>query len=234
MKRVLCIAIALLFCSACKKSVEGEAKRYRANKDRLNELIALYPGFEKPLQARLDKGEKIFDEAKGMSDKEAGAERMGDAIEAVTSGFISDLDDIEDKLNEVKDKAVEAATSATDAATASGAKLAAEQANKTIAAVEAALKAGATDESKAKAIVGKALRDLEAAEKTLGKVTAAAAGKKAAEESKTKEAAAEKAAEKAEKADWKCEYCTAANPHTDHKCKSCGAARAKKAAPAPK
>ncbi|MFT7622475.1 MAG: hypothetical protein ACI9WU_001648 [Myxococcota bacterium] len=218
MKRVLILALALLFFGACKKSVESESKRFETNKQRLSELKALYPGFAKPLTARLAKGEKLAKEAREMGDEEAAAEKLSSANKALLGGFVSDLDDVEEKVNGLKAKMVEAATSAADKATGAGAKVASDQAGKTLAAVEAALKQGATDEAGAKAIAGKALRDLAAAEKNLGTVVSAGKGK-------TTKAETGKAEAKAAKANWTCGYCQKSNPHHEHKCTGCGAGR---------
>lgn len=226
MRQIVVLAAALACFSACKKSVEAQSARYDKSKQQLSELKALYPGFAGLIDSRLAAGEKLAEEAVGLSDEEAAADKFSAANKKLTGGFVTDLLKIEAKVSGLKEKMVDATAASAGKALSEAAKLASAQATKTLSSVEATLKAGAKEEAAAKAIVGKALRDLTSAEKGLGKVTTAAASKKSEEKTKSTEAKAEKAEQKAAKANWTCEYCTASNKHDSHKCDSCGAARA--------
>ena len=119
--------------------------------------------------------------------------------------------------------------SSSDESSRLGAKVAAEDAKKTVDRVEKMLKDGAKDDAAAAAVMKKILADIKTAQAAVDKVGEVDKKKtekkdqdKKAEEDK---AAAEKAAADAAVADWTCEYCDTKNKHDATACSSCGAAR---------
>lgn len=218
----------MLLLGGCSKSVEGESKKWAANATKVGELGAMYPGFKAAIEARKAAAQKIYEAAEGLDEK-AKIEKLSEANRTLMGGFIDDLDDLDEKIKELREKRVEAASKAGDEATQLGAKVAAEDVQKTLDRVDATLKSGAADEASAAAILKKITADLDTAEAAVDKVLAvdkakkdeAAAAKKAAEASK----ADADAAAAAKVAPWKCEYCSSENPHDETACKSCGAPR---------
>jgi colicin import membrane protein len=219
---------ALLVGVSCKKSVEGEEKAWKANVAKLQELEAQYPGFKPALQARLASAQSVYDAASSLSD-DAKIEKLSAANSALRAGFVTDLDGLDAKIKKVREKRVEAAAKAGDASTQAAAKLAAEDADKTLDRIEKTLASGAADEAAANAVLKKVKADLETAESTIDKVLQVDQDKKdekqADADAKAKAEADAKAAEEAKVAPWKCEHCGSSNPHDQQKCESCGAPR---------
>lgn len=229
-------ALALVV-GACSKSVEGESKKWDSNSAKITELAAQYPGFKPALEARKQSAQKLREAADGLAD-DAKIEKLSAANTALMTGFVRELDDIDDKMKKLRESRVEAASQADDSGSQLGAKVAAEDAQKALDRADATLKTGAADEAGAAAVLKKIASDLDAAQAAVDKVLEvtkrkkddAAASKQAGDDAKK---AADAAAE-AKVTPWKCEYCGSQNPHDEASCKSCGAARAggdKKAEP---
>ncbi len=214
--------------SGCSKSVEGETKKWKANEAKIAELSAQYPGFKPALEARKAKAKAIYDAASGL-DGDAKIKKLAEANSAMTQGFVSELSNLSRELKELREKRVEAATKAGDKSSQLGAKVAAEDAQKTIDRVDATLKTGAKDEASANAVLKKVAADIDTAQSAIDKVLKIDQEKKDAKaadvKAKADAKAAEKAAADAKVADWKCEYCDTVNKHDVTKCSSCGAAR---------
>ena len=225
------LAFMLLLVGGCSKSVEGEEKAWKANVAKVEELKAQYPGFGAAFDARIEAAKKIYDEAGSLSD-DAKIEKLSAANGKLRGGFVTDLDGLDKKIKAVREKRVEAAAKAGDAASAAAAKLAAEDADKTLTRIEKTLKDGAKDEAAANAVLKKVLEDLKTAESTIDKVLEVDKGKKdarqAAEDEKNAADAKAKADAEAAVADWKCEFCGTMNKHDHGKCESCGAPRGDK------
>ena len=224
---VLFFSAALLF-AGCKKTVEGEQKAYEASVADVTALKATYPGFAGVLDARLQNAKGIYDSASSLSG-DAQIEKLSEANTALSGGFVSDLRTLEKKIEELRGKRVEAAAKAGDESSRLAAKVAADDAEKTLDRVEEQLKAGAKDEAGANAVVAKAKGDVETALTAVSKVLAADADKKEAKQAADDEKAAKEAKDKADAdakvADWKCEYCGSTNKHDAKTCESCGAPR---------
>lgn len=224
---VLFLAFALVL-GGCKKTVEGEQKAYEANVAEVTALKATYPGFAKVLDARLENAKGIYESASSLSGDEQIA-KLSEANAALSGGFVSELRAIEKKVEELRKKRVEAAAHAGDESSRLAAKVAAEDAEKTLARVEETLKNGASDEAGAAAVVGKVKADVDTALDAVTKVLAADKEKKDAKQAEADEKAAKEAKEKADAeakvADWKCEYCGSTNKHDVKTCESCGAPR---------
>jgi colicin import membrane protein len=221
------LTAAALLAGACSKSVEGETRKWTANSARVDELGAQYPGFKSALQARKTAAQQLHDAA-GSLDGDAKIEKLAAANSALMAGFVHDLEALEAKVKQLREARVEAAAKAGDQ-TRLGAKVAAEDAQKALDRVDAALKAGAADEAAAAAVLRKLGDDLDTAQRALDKVLAVDQAKKdeaAAAKTADEAAEAKEAADAAAKvAPWKCAYCDAQNPHDEASCKSCGAPR---------
>lgn len=226
------LMVIVLLAAACSKSVEGESKKWAANQTTVTTLAAQYPGFKDAIEARKQRAQKLFDEAANL-DGEQKIEKLSSANTTLMQGFVGDLNRIDSKLKKLRESRVEAASQAGDKSSRLGAKVAAQDAQKTVERVEKLLKTGAKDEASADAILKKANSDIKTAQAAVDKVMAVdkkkqdqkAADKKAAADTKAKE----KADADAKTAPWTCEYCKGSNPHTENKCTSCGAPRPKAA-----
>lgn len=225
---VLLLTVALSLAGGCKKTVEGEQKAYEANVAEVNALKATYPGFAGVLDARLENAKGIHEAASSMSG-DAQIEKLSEANAALSGGFVSELRAVEKKVEELRKKRVEAAAQAGDESSRLAAKVAAQDAEKTLDRVDETLKNGATDEAGATAVVGKVKADVDTALAAVTKVLTADKEKKDAKQAETDEKAAKEAKEKADAdakvADWKCEYCGTTNKHDAKTCESCGAPR---------
>lgn len=218
------VAALLLFVAACSKTVEGEQKAWDSNVTEVKGLMAKYPGFKPALEARLASAQAIFDASKSLSG-DAQIEKMSEANGAINRDFVAGLNGLEAKLKKLRESRVEAAAKAGDESSRLGAKVAADDAAKTIERVEATLATGAKDEAGAKAVLDKINGDIDTAQSAVDKVLGADADKKKDAEKKSADEAKAKADAEAKVADWKCEYCGTANKHDHAKCSGCGAAR---------
>lgn len=229
---ILAFFTMLLLATACAKTVEGESKKWDANVATVNALGAKYPGMKPALDARLASAKAAWDSAQGLSDEESKIKSMAAANSAIMAGFVTKLDGVEGSLAKLRESRVSAASMAGDESSRLAAKLAAEDAQKTIERVEKTLKDGAKDEASATAIVDKVVADIETAQKAVDKVLEG--DKKKAEDKAASDKAASDAAAKADAdkaaavADWTCEYCGTANKHDATACSSCGAPKAGK------
>jgi hypothetical protein len=225
---VLLLAIALVLVGGCKKTVEGEQKAYEANVAEIGALKATYPGFASVLDARLEKAKGIYEASSSLSG-DAQIEKLSEANAALSGGFVSELRAIEKKIDELRKKRVEAAAKAGDESSRLAAKVAADDAEKTLERVEETLKNGASDEGGATAVVGKVKADVDTALAAVTKVLESDKEKKDAQKAAADEKAAKEAKDKADAdakvADWKCEYCGTSNKHDAKTCESCGAPR---------
>jgi chromosome segregation ATPase len=222
----------LLIVTGCAKTVEGESKKWEANTAEVNALGAKYPGMKPALDARLTSAKATWDSATGLSDEKAKIDAMAAANTALMAGFVTKLKNVEPSLAKLRESRVSAASLAGDESSRLAAKLAAEDAQKTIDRVEKTLKDGAKDEASATAILDKVTTDIETAQKAVDKVLEG--DKKKADQKNADKAAADAAAAKADAdkaaavADWTCEYCDGKNKHDATTCSGCGAARPSK------
>jgi hypothetical protein len=225
---LLALFAAILLVIGCAKTVEGESKAWTANVAKVNELMAQYPGMKPALEARLTAATKTWDAAQSMSG-DAQIDQMAKANSELNAGFVNDLQDLEGKLKKLRESSVEVAAKAGDDSSRLGAKVAAEDAQKTVARVEKTLADGAKDEASATAVMKKVIADIGTAQSAIDKVSAVDKEKtdKKADDAKaaTDKAAADKAATEAAVADWTCEYCSTKNTHDAATCSSCGAPR---------
>jgi chromosome segregation ATPase len=231
MQRVLAgivvLGLALVALPACKKSVEGESKRWSSTTQRVQELQALYPGFVAPLKEQLKKAEAVMEAAKGLSDEQAKIKKMAEANSAALEGFAGQLGSVERLQKQIREKITTATTGVTDKNDRFAAKQAADDAQRVMRLADETLKTGATEIVGANAIVRKVESDLSTADRNLDRVIDAAKAKQKAATTKTPEAkgGTTPAAGPAAPARWKCSYCSNSNDPTAAKCTNCGAAR---------
>lgn len=235
---LLALFSAIFLFAACSKTPEGETKKWEANKKEVAALIAQYPGMKPALEARTAAATKTWDAASGLSGDEQ-IDKMSAANSEIMAGFVGDLKGLDAELKKLRESAAEVAAKAGKDEKL-GAKVAAEDAQKTVARVEKTLETGAADEAAATAVMKKILGDIATAQSALDKVAQVGKDKVEKKDADDKaaadKAAADKAAADAAVADWTCEYCNTANKHDATACSSCGAPKpaAKDAkAPAP-
>lgn len=220
------MAATLILASACSKSVEGETKRWQSNTKTVSALMAQYPGMKPALEARMSSAKTTFDAASNASG-DAQIQQMAAANSALMAGFVGDLGDVADELKELRKASVEAAAMAGDESSRLAAKIASEDAQKTITRSEEALQTGAADEAAAEAVIAKVSADIETARSAVDEVLEAdekkGEAKTAEKEAAAAAAAAEKADAEAKVAPWTCEYCDTENKHDATSCVSCGA-----------
>lgn len=221
----LAVALALVALPACKKTVEGESKRWSSTTQRVQELQALYPGFAAPLKEQLKKAEAVMEAAKSLSDEQAKIKKMAEANAAALEGFAGQLGDVERLQKRVREKITTATTSVTDKNDRLAATQAANDAQRALSAADETLKKGATDIVGANAIVRKVEGDLTVADKSLDRVIDAAKAKQktTAKPDEKGGKAAPASGGPAAPATWKCSYCSHQNDPKLAKCGNCGA-----------
>jgi ribosomal protein L40E len=220
------IAVVMLLLAGCKKSVEGEQQAWKTNVEQVKALMATYPGFQPALDQRMTKATELHDAADGL-DGDAKIDKLSEANSALMTGWVRDLQGLDEAMKDLRTKRVEAAAQAGDESSRLGAKVAAEDAQKALDRVQKVLESGAKDEASATAVVKSAKSDIETAAKAVDAVLKADKSKKdekaAKEEAKDAKDAAAKAEAEAKAAPWKCEYCGAENPHDATQCSQCAA-----------
>lgn len=225
---LLAFLTAILLVVGCSKTAEGETKSWKANTDKVEALMAEYPGMKPALEQRLEAAKETWAEAEGMSG-DAQVEKMAAANSELMGGFVGQLKGLDRKLKKLRESKVDAAAQAGDSSSRLAAKVAADDAQSTIERVERMLKEGAEDEAAATALMSKISADLKTAQSAVDRVTKADKNKRKAKakDAKAKDAKvkADKDAAEAKKADWTCQYCDKKNKHDARECSGCGAAR---------
>jgi len=224
---LMVLSLALFGLPACKKTVEGESKRWASTTQRVQELQALFPGFAAPLKEQLKKAEAVMEAAKGLSDEQAKIKKMAEASSTAPAGFAGQLGDTEKLQKQIREKITTATTSVTDKNDRLAAKQAADDAQRALTAAEAVLKKGATEIVGANAIVRKVEGDLSVADKSLDRVidSAKAKQKTATKTPEAKGGGTAAPAAPAAPANWKCSYCSHMNDPKAQKCTNCGASK---------
>jgi hypothetical protein len=226
---IVILGLALAGLPACKKTVEGENKRWTSTTRRVQELQALYPGFAAPLKDQLKKAEAVMEAAKGISDEQEKIKKMAEANALALEGFAGKLGDVERLQKQIREKVTTATTSVTDRNDRLAAKQAADDAQRALTSSDETLRRGATDSVGANAIVRRVESDLSTAERNLDRVISAAKARQKAAAAKTPEAKGGKAGAApgapTAPAPWKCAYCSHSNDPKAAKCTNCGAPR---------
>jgi hypothetical protein len=224
MRRLTYCFLALTVFAACKKSVKGESKRWERANQTVDELAVQYPGFKSALEEQRSKAKAAMEAAEKISDEEERIDKMSEANKLLTGGFIGQLGDVDKKEKKIRDEIVDAAGLAADEAARMSIQKAVEHAEHTLAEVDAVLKRGAPNKTEAAILLKKVTSDLNAAEKTLKRVTKGAEDKKA-EAAEKGDVSGAPAAGEPEGATWTCAYCNTVNAAKRTTCSNCGADR---------
>lgn len=243
-KTIASFGLALLLVAAgCTKTAEEEKARWTEAKANTEELTVLYPAFEPALVAQQAEAEKAMKAARAVSDAEQRAEKMSEANDMLTQGFVGQLRKVDRSTKRIRRKAMELSRGAIHGDIRMNARAASDTTERVLAEVKARLDEGAEDPAAAKVIMAKVTSDLRAAESNLDRLRRAmrsaegevakkvgSALKKAAKAKKKKKAreAAGAATESPEPAvaTWTCEYCGSSNHANVLSCASCGAPKA--------
>lgn len=232
---------ALLLLAACSKTAEKEDARWTKALASVDQLAAVYPGFAPALTAQKKRAEDAMQAAKALGDEAQRVEKMSDANDLLTRGFVGDLQGVDGAEKRLRRKMTDATRQASSETLRLSAKQAAQSAERVLVEVKERLRAGAADPAAAKAVLSKVTSDLREAEKNLDRVirdakkaakaAKAAAGAGAAAGSAKGAAAGSAAKTDAEKAaTWVCEYCGRTNHGDKLSCEGCGAAKSSKPA----
>jgi hypothetical protein len=226
---IVVLALMTFSVLACKKTEKGESKRWDSGLQTIGELSATYPAFKSALEEQRSVAQTAMAAAEKQEDKKARVEAMSKANNLLTGGFIADLQGVDARVKKLRQEMVAVVgTAKTDEekAVLNEAKI---QVDKSLAAIDKTLAAGASDAASASAVLKKIDSDLTFAVGTLGEVTkrvgnreqaeTSAAAAKTADEQAATEAATEAVAP------WTCEYCSHENPHDATTCANCKAAR---------
>jgi hypothetical protein len=235
------VAVALgasLLGTGCKKTVEGENKAWEQNVQRINGLVAIYPGWANALHEQQKAAEDAMAAARSIGSQEEAAKKMADANALIGSGFVYSLSQIDSRTRMLRDKIVTATTEAEHATDQVAARAVTDDAQRILKNVDDTLKAGAPDAGSARLIMMKVEADLSSAGNNLDRIIAAAKQRKA----EAAKAAAAPAAGGAGtgatnaapvKVQWKCSYCGHMNDDARQKCENCGAPRSEAKAKPP-
>lgn len=227
---VVGLAIAL-GTTTCKKTQEGETKNWDRNNRRIEELIALYPGFAPAIRTQLAQAQAGMDAAKGISNAQESARKMSESNSMLSGGFIGSLGDVANKVKKIREKVMTASSFAPAGTDQLAARTVVADAQRVLMAVDESLRRGAADPVAATAVLRRVDSDLSDAARNLDRFIDAS--KKQQEAAKGTPAAAPAAAlgaagaeaPKAVAAQWKCKYCGKMQEDSARKCKSCGASR---------
>lgn len=224
--------LALLFTVvACKKSVEGESKRWTNANRKVDELAVLYPGFKTALEEQRQRATVAMDAAKAVSDEKQRIDKMDAANDMLTTGFVGQLRDADQTIKKIREKLVDVAGKAVDESDRLSAEQAADQAKRVVADVESMLKRGAADAASAAIVLRKVTEDLRAADMNLDRAAKIAQDKQRAKQGtqgpKAGQPGGQPPADQAAQT-WTCEYCGTVNPKDNATCHNCGAAHTQK------
>ena len=228
MRRLAFCLIALFAFTACKKSVEGESKRWDSGIRTVDELGVLYPSFKAALEVQRQKAIVAMDAAKSVADEKERISKMASANNLLMGGFAGQLRDVDATIKQIRQKLVEVTGKSTDESDRLSAKQAADGAERVLADVAATLRRGAQDPASADVLLKKVTADLRAAQDNIDKVARATTDKQTAKQPQTGAQAGSgqpgTATEPAAAASWTCEYCSTANSGDATVCSNCGAA----------
>lgn len=224
MKKISFILISLLFLiNACGPSVEGESKAWDKNVSNAEQAKKDFPNFASVIDTKLEEAKKIWEEAKGITEEEAKAEKMASANNLLSGGCVGNLISMKKKIKDVQtslDK-LEKARRGKEGESKRYADDAIFDAEKAIKKAKEAIAGSSCDEvTSAYKKLSTTVTDLSTA---LTKINAAE--KKAADSTNVNSNNSNNTNTNttAEPKMVKCEYCDTKNPETGDKCKNCGA-----------
>jgi uncharacterized phage infection (PIP) family protein YhgE len=221
--------IAFLFLAvSCEKTIEGEMKNFDVNIQKLNEVSAKYPNFKNACEILKKDGTKLMEDAKKLGEEKSKIAGMSAANSILSESWVSDLLDIDNKVNTIRDLIAKTAQNVKDKNDSDAAWVASNQGEEAIRQAKRKLENAVVNKpSDAAVIVRTEMSNLEAAEKRLNDVVKTAQDKVAAQkqaENDAKTAEDQKTAEEEKKkAPVKCSSCGQMNPAGTTKCNHCTA-----------
>ena len=228
-KSPLFALLAFMFLAvSCQKTIEGEQKSFDANIQKLNEVAAKYPSFRNACETLKSDANKQMQAARLLSEEKSKIEGMSAANTIASPVWVSNLSDMDRKINAIRDMITKAAQNAKDQNDSDAAWMATRQGEDAIREAKIKLEsAQINNPSDAAVVVSSVLSNLEAAEKRLSDVVKTAQDKIAAEKRAENDAKTaedqKKAEEEKKKAPIKCSYCNKMCPAGSTKCDGCGA-----------
>lgn len=225
MKRVSFILVAFLFLvNACAPNVEGETKSWDKNVKAMTAAKADYPSFSDAIDQKLTEAKGIWEEAKGISEEDAKAEKMRTANNLLSSGCVGNLVSMKSKIKTVEtslDK-VQSLQKGKEGESKRYAKDAIEDAEKAITMAKNSVKGNSCEDvERAFKKLGLAATDLTTA---ITKINAADKEEQVKKDSSKVDANNTTTEKKIEEPKMvKCPYCDTKNEAKNSKCKSCGA-----------
>ena len=234
---LLTVATAItLIGSGCRKSVEGEGKKWDRNVAQAKEATVLYPGFATLIDAELAAAEAAMADMGTVADKKARAKQMALANAMLAKGTSAQLRGIERDIKDVQKSMITASSKAVDQSDRRAAEQATAMAEKALRQADAIMQKGATDSVATTALLKQARASLDQAEARLRQVVQSVERKKRAAAAKpttskptsktsTKQVSSKAKTAPAAKKPWKCKYCGSLSDDKVLKCKSCGAGR---------
>jgi hypothetical protein len=225
---LLSLCALLFLATSCKKSIEGETKKFESNIQKLNEIGARYPSFKAACETLKSDATKQMETAKGLSEEKAKIEAMATANNIASPTWVNNLSGVDDKINSIRDMSTKASQNSHDRNDSDAAWAASRQGEDAIREAKMKLESSSVNSpSDAAAIVSTIVSNLDAAERRLSDVVRTAENKKDAEKKAENDSKAadetKKAEEEKKAAPVKCGYCGNMNPAGTAKCSGCGA-----------
>jgi uncharacterized phage infection (PIP) family protein YhgE len=221
--------IAFLFLAvSCEKTIEGEMKNFDVNIQKLNEVSTKYPNFKNACEILKKDGTKLMEDAKKLGEEKSKIAGMSAANSILSESWVSDLLDIDNKINTIRDLIAKTAQNVKDKNDSDAAWLASNQGEEAIRQAKIKLENAVINRpSDAAVIVRTEMSNLEAAEKRLNDIVKTAQDKVAAQkqaENDAKTAEDQKTAEEEKKkAPVQCKYCKKNSPAGSTQCAHCAA-----------
>lgn len=226
MKKITFILVAFLFLvNACGPSIEGETKAWDSNLKSMETAKAKYPKFAETIDQKLVEAKALWEEAKGIKDEDAKAEKMEAANSLLSGGCVGNLSGMNSKISSIQtsiDK-VDRLRKGQEGEVKRYAKDAVKVAEKAIEKAKEALNGNSCDDVKrVYKNLSNAGTDLTTAVTKINAAVKEVEAKK--DSSKVKETTTTKDTKKVEEVKMvKCPYCSVKNKKTNVKCTGCGA-----------
>jgi len=108
-KSIYLLSLLFIFCAvfalpACKRTEEGLKNDWKFAKERWDKHKKNYPALGALLDKQLKDAEAIMAEADKLSNFEEKTKKVGEAVAAINTGFIAELNTVEYNKDEIKKK----------------------------------------------------------------------------------------------------------------------------------
>lgn len=156
------MGLSLLLVAGCKKTVEGEIKKWDRAVQSAKGQVALYPGFAGVLNGEIDAAAAACKATETIADEKARATAMAKARSLLGQGTLGMLQELRTSIDRLKHDKMRIGGSGGDIfEDRRGKEQFVADADKVLSEVEALLKAGAPDRTAATAVLQKAQSDLK-------------------------------------------------------------------------